>query len=184
MSRRKLHIGVLTACVVLLLGLVIAHLREHPPDFYYTQFYGLHELPTRLIRTTFSRITGHRKLPKKADGLRAIYYSTNEPAIFVKFQTDSEGIEYILNIFGGPAAKSEMFDADYLKALTAANVTLFSYPSRWQKELGIFLYDQDSIESGRLLTGWVDSEGLDRYDRYTIFIDDQRNTVYIMITTE
>ena len=181
MSKRRLCIYFVIAGFVILLCLTITHLREHPPYVFYKLFPGLHELPTRWIRPIFRDLTKQIELPKKTESLRAIYYSSSEPAIFVRFQTDPEGIEYILEKFGGPTAKFETFDADRMKALNAANVAVFFYPSQWQEKLGISLYDQDSIESGRKLTGTVDFKGL---DRYTIFIEDQRNTVYILICTE
>jgi hypothetical protein len=125
-------------------------------------------------------LTKQIELPNKTDGLRAFFLSNREPAIFVRFQTDSEGVEYILEAFGGSDEILRTFDADHMKALTEANVILFFYPSRWQDELGICLFDQNSIESGRMLKGLTGSVGSKVYTS-TIFIEDKTNIVYILI---
>ncbi len=178
MNKRRLCICFVAAGLVILLVLAIAYLCEHPPLFYYVNFTDLQELPTRLIRTAFQAVAD-RDLPEKADGLRAIFSGGRESAIFVRFKTDSDGIAYILETFGGPDVKLETLDADYLRALTASRVTIFSIPSRWQEKIGINIFDQKSIESGRRLE-YVPGIGNGIAPGYSIFIDDQRSTVYIL----
>lgn len=178
MKKRTWLISLFVASVIIMLGLAITHLCKHPPLFYYTQLTispSLHELPTRLIRRAF-RIVADKELPSKADGLRAIFSGGRERAIFVRFQTDPEGIEYILETFGGSGVKLKMYEEEFLKMLTASNVSLLHHASRWQEELGVCLYSQDSIESGRLLEDIGDPSGR---PGYRVFIDDQRSTVYI-----
>jgi hypothetical protein len=175
MIKYRLCIFLVSVGLVILLGLAIVQMCKHPPLFYYRQFTELpRELPTRLIRRAFWIVTG-QQLPSKADGLRAIFQGGREPAIFVRFQTDSEGIKYILETFGGPGVESTTYDADFLKALSTSRANIFPILPIWQEKLGICLYDQESIESGRELK--FISGGVEAW--YTIFIDDQRDTVYI-----
>ena len=183
MSKQRLCIYIV-AVFVTLLGLAITYisitlLRASPLYPYYNLFPRLHELPTRRIRPIFYNMTEQIELPNKADNLRAIIKSGIDPAFFVRFHTDSEGIEYILKKFSGPTANLKTYDAGLMKALNEANEALFFYyPSRLQEKLGICLFDQDSIESGRLLEG---SLGSMRQVWYTIFIEDKNNNVYIFI---
>ena len=151
MSRRKLHIGVLTACVVLLLGLAVTYLHERPPLLYHIQLIRWHELPTRLIRPAFQHIV-NRDLPPKANGLRALFQGGREPKIYVRFETDSDGIAYIHETFGKSGAKWEAFDAEKL----CSGREVFTALSVVQRKAGVCLFDQDSIKSGRLLMGRFD----------------------------
>lgn len=173
MSKRRLYICLVVAGLVILLGLAIASLCEDWPLLYYRQFTSLRELPTRLIRPAFRMITD-RELPQKADGLRAIFQGGREAGIFVRFETDSKGIAYILEAYGRPIVST--FDEDFLRTMTASNASIFSTPSRWQERIGVRIFDQKSIESGRLIriapitrtAPW-----------YRLFIDDDRSVVYI-----
>ena len=178
MNKRRLCICFVAAGLVILLVLAIAYLCEHPPLFYYVNFTHLQELPTRLIRTAF-RAVSDRDLPEKADGLRAIFRGTIESAIFVRFKTDSDGIAYILETFGKPGVKLETLDADYMRAMTASGVSILGTPSLWQEKIGVNIFDQKSIESGRRLE-YVPGIGNGIAPGYSIFIDDQRSTVYIL----
>ena len=139
MSKQRLCIYIV-AVFVTLLGLAITYisitlLRASPLYPYYNLFPRLHELPTRRIRPIFYNMTEQIELPNKTDDLRAIFESSSDPAIFVRFQTDSEGIEYILEKFGGSTAKKlQTVDAGLMKALNEANEALFFYyPSSWQE---------------------------------------------------
>jgi hypothetical protein len=57
-----------------------------------------HELPLTKIPLEFRTITG-QELPKKVDGLRAIFKGSSDPEIFVRFDTDAEGIEHVKHSF-------------------------------------------------------------------------------------
>lgn len=132
------------------------------------------ELPTKLIMQKFREIAG-RELPQKAEGLRAIDARTRDPQIFVRFETDSEGIAQVLKTFGGLGVKPRTLDEDDFKRRKALGVTLFSGPSQWQETIGVKIFDQESFKSGRRLTYEADSGK----PGYRIFIDDQRGIVYI-----
>lgn len=123
------------------------------------------------IRPVFLSIT-NRELPGKADNLRAIFEESREPCIFVRFDTDSEGVEYILKEFGGERVISKTFDADDIRAPKKSVSKFFTRLSFWQNELGVSLFDPDTIESFRVLE-YSGSRG------YKILIDDQSRTVYI-----
>jgi len=170
MRRRRLFVGILAACVVFL-AFTIIYLHERPPLLYHIQLIGWHELPTRLIRPAFKHIT-NSDLPLKANGLRALFQGGRDQKIFVRFETDSDGMGYILETFGRSGAEWEAFDVDKLRS----GIEVFATLSLVQKDAGICLFDQNTIESGRLLKGQL----VHRWKVwYAIFIDDQNSTVYI-----
>jgi hypothetical protein len=136
---------------------------------------GAEELPAKEIRPELRQFGG-LELPRKAEGLRAILSHCRAPRIFVKFETDSEGIEHVLKTFGGPGVKSEALDANDLKEITKFGGSLFPEPLEWQKMIGVCLFDEKSLSSGLLLerkapranqVGWQ------------VFIEDKSKTVYI-----
>ncbi len=176
MNKRRLCICFVAAGLVILSVLATAYFCKHPPLFYYVHFTDTKELPTRLIRTAFQAVTDH-DLPEKAEGLRAIFSGGREPSIFVRFKTNSNGIAYILGTFGGAGVELETLDADFLRALTASRASIFSIPSRWQEKIGVNIFDQESIESGRQIK-YIPGPGTIA-PGYRIFIDDQQSTVYI-----
>jgi hypothetical protein len=136
---------------------------------------GAEELPAKEIRPELRQFGG-LELPRKAEGLRAILSHCRAPRIFVKFETDSEGIEHVLKTFGGPGVKSEALDANDLKEITKFGGSLFPEPLEWQEMIGVCLFDEKSLSSGLLLermppranqVGWK------------VFIEDKSKTVYI-----
>jgi hypothetical protein len=177
MNKRRLYIRVVAAVLIILSLLAIAYFCEHPPLFYYVHLTDIQELPTRLIRTAF-RAVADCDLPEKADGLRAIFKGGREPSIFVRFKTDYDGIAYILETFDVAGVKSETLDADFLRALTASHASIFHIPSLWQEKIGVNIFDQKSIESGRRLE-YIPGPDTGKAPGYRIFIDNQRSTVYI-----
>ena len=92
---------------------------------------------------------------------------------FIGFRTDDDGLRHVLQEFGGFGVKAEVLDEEKLRSGWNAFVGVLS----WQKELGVQIYDQDSIHSGRLLSVRFPSAD---DPSYTIVIDDQRRHVYIL----
>lgn len=129
------------------------------------------ELPLTNIPAEFRTITG-RELPKKADGLRAIFQGGMDSDFFVRFETDAEGIEHIKRLFTSPASTSEHIAAGKRRQ---THSLMFSSVPRMQDKLGICLFDEKSIESGLL----IQSPTLKRRGQCSILIDEQRDTVYI-----
>ena len=176
MNKRRLciylgSVGLIVVGLVILCGFAIGELRKHPPLWYYDNFKGSCELPTRLIRQAFQELTD-RELPQKADGLRAIYNgATRDPSIFVRFETDSEGIAYILEKFGGRGVKKNTFDVDSRGGLRVQFKGLSSYH---QDKIGVRIFDWKDIKSGLEL---IYSAGIQ--PSHEILIDEQQNTVYI-----
>lgn len=173
MNKRKLHTRFVAAGLVILLLLAIAYFHENPPFFYYTQTFSPHELPTQFIRRAF-RYVSKKELPNKADDLRAIFAGGRDPSMLVKFHTDSEGVAYLLDTFDGVNVESKTVEKDLLRS----DVKIFSIPSLWQEKIGVTLFDQKSIESGRELE-FNPGPGDGKAPGYQIFIDNQRSTVYI-----
>jgi hypothetical protein len=129
------------------------------------------ELSIEEIRPAFFRVT-ERELPGKADSLRAIFEEGRDPCIFVRFETDPEGIEYILENFGGERVTSETINAGDRRLREDAGLGYFTKLSFWEHELGVSLFDANDIESCRVL----EYRG---YRGYKILIDDKKNTVYV-----
>jgi hypothetical protein len=168
MEKCRIRAGVRLAAVaaLIVLGLVL-----RPPLWCYCQFtWHRHVLPTRLIRSAIKFSTGHDAPAKMEDG-RGIIQGGREPSFFIGFRTDDEGLRYILREFG-EGSTIEVLDEEKLRCGWHA----FAGPVHWQKELGVQIYDQDTIHAGKLLT-CLSVGGLD--PGYTIVIDEQHGAVYI-----
>ncbi|UCG57235.1 MAG: hypothetical protein JSU70_20510 [Phycisphaerales bacterium] len=172
MSKRAWHVVLLGVGSLFLLILAIIWQRERIVLSYYaTTALPYRELTPRWVRPAFHFLT-EEELPRSAEGLRAIFFGGREPSIFVRFQTDAEGIAYISRTFDKPAVTSQTLDADYLKALTASNASAIRYTPWWPQGL----YDQNCIDSARLFKYWPSvPKGL----AYELLIDAQHGTVYI-----
>ena len=171
MNKKRRVIGYFIVCTFALLVFVVFYFHQRPPLFYYTQSHRCQELPTRLIRPAFKHIV-NRDLPTEIDELRALFRGGRVEAIYIRFKTDPNSITDILDRLGISSAEWETYDTDKLRY----GVSIFPYLSVDQERLGVYLFDQDSVESGRLLRGvLVGQEGV----AYAIFIDDQNDTVYM-----
>jgi len=178
MNKRRLCISFLFTCMLLLIAFSIIYVYEYPPLLYHKQLSHWHELPTRLIRPAFKHIM-NMDLPPNVNGLRALFRGGRQQMILVKFETDSDGIAYILNTLGKSDAEWEQFDTNKLRSGREVFVAL----SVIQQEAGVCLLDQKSIDSGRLLTGRF----FNRHEvtAYQIFLTDNQNiTVYVGATIE
>lgn len=103
------------------------------------------ELPQEEIRPLLKGITG-RELPDKADDLRAILYSfSGLEELFVAYQTDQEGCLYILDAFGGEHVKMHEFPHADNNTFEWHGMADFSTGCRYQKQLGVVLFDEDLI---------------------------------------
>ena len=105
----------------------------------------LRELPQRQIRPMVKRFTG-RELPGKAEDLRAIFHSYRGlELIFVVFQTNQEGCSYILDAFVGKHVKMHEFPHAENNTFEWHGMADFSTGCRYQKQLGVVLFDEDLI---------------------------------------
>ena len=102
LTKRKLHIG-LTAAIILLLIVTFTVLWKRPPLLLYIQLTTPHRLPARLSGRAFNYLSG-RRLPEKTEHLDALFIGGREPFLFIRFKTDSVGIERIIEQFGGQGA--------------------------------------------------------------------------------
>jgi hypothetical protein len=135
------------------------------------------EMKENQIRQKFKEMTG-LDLPKKVDGLRAVYYAIRDPLIFVRFKTDSEGIADVLKKFSRPDATFNNYDEDDIKRFRKLGADTFPQVAMWQeREDGIHIYDEESLGYGRQINFAGSSL------QYTIYIDDQNSTVYILVRT-
>ena len=134
-----------------------------PPLWYYHMEWEPQELPQRLIRPAFRKIAGW-DLPVESKELRALFHGGRDPAIFVRLQTDSEGISHIREQMVPFGVEFEPF----------SGIPGFFIVSQWEEWSGIRIRDHRVIESGlrlgynHLLNG-----------SFEIVIDTQRNNVYI-----
>ncbi len=158
--------GLAAMGAVLVLALIL-----RPPLWCYWQFtLHRHVLPTRLIRSAIRFSTGHDAPAKVEDG-RAIVQGGREPSFFIGFRTDAEGLRYVLKEFGEDAAMEEL-DEEMLRA----GWKPYMFPLLWEKELGIRIYDQNNVHSGKLLT-CQSMGGLE--PGYAMVIDEQHGAVYL-----
>jgi hypothetical protein len=175
MSKRAWHLVLLGVSLFFLLTVAIIWQRERIVLAYYaTTACPYRELTPRWVRPAFQFVTGE-ELPRSAEGLRAIFFGGRESSIFVRFQTDAEGIAYISRTFEKPGVTSQTLDADRLRALTASNVSAIGYMPYmpwWPQGL----YDQNSIDSACLLEY---SPSMPKGLAYKLLIDAQHGTVYI-----
>lgn len=164
-KRRKWCIGLVAAVVAIVLLYLWISLR--PPLWYYQQVTGTpQELPTRLVRPAFRWITGW-DLPSKAEKLRAIFSGGRDPSIFVRFQTDSEGIIYIREQIAPFGVEFEPF----------TGIPKFHIVSQWQDRFGLDILDRRAIESGLRLQYYPVS-GIN----FNIIMDTQHNNLYMRAT--
>ncbi len=153
-------------------ALIVLEIILRPNLWCYIQFtLHPHVLPPRLIRSAIKLSTGHNA-PAKMEDARGIIQGGREPSFFIGFRTDDDGLRYVLQEFGGWSVATEVLNGEELRSRCGWNE--FAGPLRWQKELGVLIYDQDSIHSGTLLT--CHSSSLE--PSYTIVIDEQHRAVY------
>ena len=166
--RRKLVVAIIVgaAVVLTLLDLLMSH---HVALWWlFCLTAEPRELPQKLISPCFEEIAGH-PLPQKARDVKALFIGARDPAIFVRFRTDPEGIKYVVKVFCTHGAKPEAISSDYLDGMMENGISLFIVPSQWEERLGIRLFGREAIETGRLIKG----------RGHTIFIGDETNTIYI-----
>ena len=164
----------LGAIAILAAIAVILEWRTLAVEWYFTVVLAPRELPKEIIRPCF-RGVANLDLPEKADDARAIFQGGKDPSIFVRFRTDSKGIDCILSVFGRTAGNPKTVDVDLMRALIRGGGHVFVVPYQWEKKLGIRLFDPEAIESGRQLE-YMGSPGT---RGYKVFIDDHNGTVYI-----
>ena len=170
MKKRTVIIGLLSLGLGVVAFWVLVYVGATMTWQYLKDWSEPHELPTAKIPLEFRTITG-QELPKKAEGLRAIFQGSMDPKIFVRFDTDAVGIEHVKRSFMIAGATSEYIVAAQPRQTRSL---MFSSVPAMQEKLGICLFDQKSIESGLL----IESPGL-KHRFYSVFIDEQRGTVYI-----
>jgi hypothetical protein len=112
-------------------------------------------------------------LPERTENLRAMFRGGREPAIFVRFETDSEGIEYVLKTFDKSGLRTKKINAD-----SKLSNIIFLSPFSWQKEIGVEMFDldKDPVESGFKIENNPHTA-----PNFELVIDSQRNTVYIFV---
>jgi len=172
MDRHKWRVIGLGAVI---LGCAATLLYVGAPLQYYAHVPGVRQLPPDLIEAAFRLATG-RELPACARDLRGIISGGMDPAIFIRFQTDSKGIEHIVNVFSGSDVASIVLDPNDPHRLLPSGCPLFFGPSYWQERLGISLFDRELAKSGRMLE-YLAQPG--NPDGYQIFIDDEDAIVYV-----
>ncbi|MBN2180514.1 MAG: hypothetical protein JW715_01270 [Sedimentisphaerales bacterium] len=176
MKKRLMHYLITGLVLLSVFSILIACYWEEPLFmYYYFTSESPPEIPECLIKTAFQRVTGHG-LPKNVADLRAIYQGGRDREIFVKFQTDSNGIEYIRTTFGKTPSKYRKLDSESMKTLNKSGLKIFTAPSIWQDDIGADIFNQKSITSGCILeypAELVTTLG------YKIFIDETQNIVYM-----
>ena len=143
-----------------------------PPLWFYREVaMTVTELPARLVRPGFRDITGW-DLPGKAEKLRSIYSGGRNPSIFVRFQTDSEGILYIRKQL------TEQLAPYSVEFEPFTGTPHFPLVPQWQNRFGLDVIDLKSVVTG-LRFEYLVVSGVSYY----IIIDTQQNILYILAST-
>lgn len=156
----------------------------------------IRELSQEEIKPTLKRITG-RELPDKAEELKAILYSRAAGGlehIFVSFQTDQKGCLYTLDTFGGQDVKREEFPQVGKNPFRWIR-SGFNEGYRFQKKLGVVLFDKDlldriihdfleCVKKGRYpkdaVTGYyLEFDASSKLTRYRVLVFKDQSLVYI-----
>jgi hypothetical protein len=173
-KRRRYIVSILTPLLVAS-GLTVVLLSRPAPLWWYTQVPGVRDLPLDLVGPAFEFATG-RELPIERRDMRGIFKGGLDPAIFVQFRTDSRGVRYVIDAFGGTGVESVTFGTDGTDRPPTALGEVFPVISCWQEGRRLYTFDRDLVVSGRLLRCGA---GPSRPDGYAVFIDERDNTVYI-----
>ncbi len=130
-------------------------------------------LPTRLIRSAIKFASGHAA-PAMMEDAQGIVCGGRDPAVFVRFRTDDQGLQYVLQEFGGPDAVVEVLDMEVFRSVPSG-WHMFAGVTHWQAELGVHIYDPSTIRSARVLIR--NSYSFD--PSYYLLIDEEQHTIYI-----
>ena len=161
--------GIAGVAAVLVIGLAL-----RPPLWCYTNFtLRPNVLPTRLIRSAIRFASGHAA-PAIMDDAQGIIHGGRDPAVFVRFRTDDDGLQYVLQEFGGAAAAVEVLDMEVFRSVRSG-WPVFVLVMGWQEKLGVHIYDPSTIRSARILTHRSDFG-----PRYYLLIDEEQHTVYLL----
>jgi hypothetical protein len=173
-SQRIILICALVLGLPVLGGLVFVAATPVSVRWYFTVTLRPRQLPQRLIRPCFRRITD-QELPEDMDGVRALFQGGVDPAIFVKFRTDSEGMKSICASFGEPQANVQIIDPNWMKVFTESGGHIFQIAYPWEERTGVELFHQEALPSGRM----IEYLGPPGTGGYKVFLDDRNRTVYI-----
>lgn len=169
-NRRNCRRAGLAAVAALMLVALILR----PPLWYYTDFtFHPHLLPTRLIKPALRFCSGH-DAPAMLKEAQGIVQGGRDPAVFVRFRTDDQGLRYIVQEFGRPGAPVKLLDMEVVHEI---GWPVFTTMLSWQRELGVDVYDPPTIRSARVLT--CESPGGLGPTSY-VLIDEEQHTVYIL----
>ena len=156
-----------------IMGLTIKELAgQSSPLDPYRQGHYPQELPTELVRLAVREIS-QCELPSKAGNLRGILGAGRDTALFVRFDTDAEGIADVERTFSLTGSTYEHIDPnEFTHRRTMWGWIIFPEVTAWEKQLGTRLVDEQSIHSGRELKCGFGPH---------VFIDDEHATVYIFM---
>jgi hypothetical protein len=172
MSKRRWMLCLTVLGLATITCLISLKVRGHMPLRYYLDFPGPHRLPEEFIRPAFRSLGGF-ELPEQATDLEAIFKGGRDAGIFLKFHTDARGFEQIKEKFGGPGVETKEYGPTGLPLHIGIDV--FYIPSAWERRLGVCIFDQNSIESGRTL------EHVAISGSYTVFLDDRSGVIYLWV---
>jgi hypothetical protein len=140
--------------------------------FFYANVYGSCELPEDKIRLAFRRLMD-RELPEVVRKARGVWLGSRESRIFVRFDTDANGIACIERMFDSPQAKRETLEGKRLRGLIISGWTAFPSVSVWQEKTGVRMVDPNELGAGRRIEYYKGEEGWD------VYIDDEHSRIYI-----
>jgi hypothetical protein len=138
---------------------------------------GVEDLSPEQAREELKRMTGF-EIPENAENIRGFYPLMRDPHIFIKFETEPEGIAEVMKAFSGSDVEMTQLNEEDYEQRKKYGRKLFISPSRWQEEISIKFFDEESFKVGIMLERRRHDHGGDS-TRYEILIDDISNIVYI-----
>ncbi|MEN6426353.1 MAG: hypothetical protein ABFD90_06770 [Phycisphaerales bacterium] len=172
MVKRSMMVFVAFVAVGAVATYGFVHLCRTSPAFY-GSVVGTYELPEGKIRLAFRQITG-RELPTVVRNARGILFGGREARIFVRFETDADGIACIERKYDIPQARRETLEGTRLAGLVASGWTGFPAVEGWQEKTGRRMFDPNAFGAGRMIS--YSSQGGEGWE---VYIDDEHGTVYV-----
>lgn len=174
MTRRRAGVGAILVVFAALITLGVVHLWQDPPiGYYFHVSIGTRLLPEKHIRRAFRYVTD-QEMPEVVRNARAIWFGGREPRMFVRFDTDPNGIACTERTFGTPEAECQTLGADMVNSLIPAHLPVFSSARFWQERAGVSVFDPNSLGAGRWIR-YCERAGIG----WEIYIDDEHATVYV-----
>jgi len=132
----------------------------------------LREVSTERVRVLFEKMTG-RDLPLTIDNVRSLWQGGPDTEMYLRFDTDSDGVTHLLHMLGGELAQVSHVDELPVDELARLCPDVSEGMSAWKQHFGVSMFDNDVV-SGQLLV----RQGC---RGYTLLVDDTQKEVHLFL---